>query len=860
MLPLRLEIKNFLAYQSPDPLILEDLHLACLTGENGAGKSSLLDAMTWALWGRARTRSDDELIHLGQEEMMVTLDFMQDGQRFRVTRRRKLGRMRQDGRRSPGQSELFLFGYDDERKAFAAINEPSIRETQMRISQLLRLDHEIFVNSAFLQQGQADAFTTKTPTQRKEILSEILGLNRWVYYEEKAKDELRNIQSEINLLTMRINEFEEDIAKEPTLRHDLNYARQQQVEVQTEVERAEASLAEVQGADLEYRHAEELLAAARYNIREREKDRITLFEEIERHQQRLAAYQQVVASADSIRQGYAQLEEARSADLALGDKLRELNTLNQHISSLERQLSEARQEIELEQRELLTSVDNDRQIVIIGEQAKADLEEVDRLIMLLEALETERDSCRENINGLNEELTELRTTNKTLKAEMEDIKARQELINSAAEPRCPVCLQPLDEAHKQELHDKFQAEGTQRGDAFRANAIRMDEIRAEIQSLEAQAADAEKELKSLPTFRTRRGGLEQQIVDAVEAEQRIQTYQIKLDELDSILVKERFGEALRNQLQDAYAERDNLGYDSGTHDAVRENLNLYLVYQDKAKELEFAQQAIPQVEENLQNTQKRLERCEKSIQEYMQQAARHETELEHLKIKVAEMRHRQEELSRQRTLLRNAEEKVSSVEQQLHSIAQMRERRAKMIDRKAELQEKEGVYEQLKIAFGSKGVPAMIIEAAIPELEDAANRLLSRMTNNRMHLRFDTQREKKTGGVMETLDILISDELGTRDYSLYSGGEAFRVDFAIRIALSQMLARRAGAQLRTLFIDEGFGTQDAVGRERLVEAINSIQDDFDLILVITHIDELRDAFPALIEVTKTPKGSFATVR
>jgi exonuclease SbcC len=190
----------------------------------------------------------------------------------------------------------------------------------------------------------------------------------------------------------------------------------------------------------------------------------------------------------------------------------------------------------------------------------------------------------------------------------------------------------------------------------------------------------------------------------------------------------------------------------------------------------------------------------------------------------------------------------------------MRERRAKMIDRKAELQEKEGVYEQLKIAFGSKGVPAMIIEAAIPELEDAANRLLSRMTNNRMHLRFDTQREKKTGGVMETLDILISDELGTRDYSLYSGGEAFRVDFAIRIALSQMLARRAGAQLRTLFIDEGFGTQDAVGRERLVEAINSIQDDFDLILVITHIDELRDAFPALIEVTKTPKGSFATVR
>jgi DNA repair protein SbcC/Rad50 len=95
----------------------------------------------------------------------------------------------------------------------------------------------------------------------------------------------------------------------------------------------------------------------------------------------------------------------------------------------------------------------------------------------------------------------------------------------------------------------------------------------------------------------------------------------------------------------------------------------------------------------------------------------------------------------------------------------------------------------------------------------------------------------------------------TRDYANFSGGEAFRVNFAIRLALSRLLARRAGAQLRTLIIDEGFGSQDAQGRERLVQAINAIQDEFDLILVITHIDELKDAFPARIEITKTFEGS-----
>jgi exonuclease SbcC len=154
----------------------------------------------------------------------------------------------------------------------------------------------------------------------------------------------------------------------------------------------------------------------------------------------------------------------------------------------------------------------------------------------------------------------------------------------------------------------------------------------------------------------------------------------------------------------------------------------------------------------------------------------------------------------------------------------------------------------------------MIIEAAIPEIEKAANALLGRMTDGRMHVRFETQREKVTGGVAETLDIQISDELGTRNYELYSGGESFRINFAIRIALSQLLARRAGARLRTLVMDEGFGTQDAQGRERLVEAINAVQSDFDRILVITHIDELKDAFPARIEVTKTAEGSQIEVR
>ena len=90
---------------------------------------------------------------------------------------------------------------------------------------------------------------------------------------------------------------------------------------------------------------------------------------------------------------------------------------------------------------------------------------------------------------------------------------------------------------------------------------------------------------------------------------------------------------------------------------------------------------------------------------------------------------------------------------------------------------------------------------------------------------------------------------------MFSGGEAFRINFAIRIALSKLLARRAGAPLPTLIIDEGFGTQDSNGLEKLKEAITSIQDDFEKIIIITHIEELRDAFPNRIDVIKTTEGS-----
>ena len=87
---------------------------------------------------------------------------------------------------------------------------------------------------------------------------------------------------------------------------------------------------------------------------------------------------------------------------------------------------------------------------------------------------------------------------------------------------------------------------------------------------------------------------------------------------------------------------------------------------------------------------------------------------------------------------------------------------------------------------------------------------------------------------------------------MVGGGERFRVDFAIRIAPSKLLA---GAPLPTLFIDEGFGTRDAQGRDRVCDVIKAMEDRFERILVITHMDEINEVFPVRIEVSRGVDGS-----
>ena len=326
--------------------------------------------------------------------------------------------------------------------------------------------------------------------------------------------------------------------------------------------------------------------------------------------------------------------------------------------------------------------------------------------------------------------------------------------------------------------------------------------------------------------------------------------QEELAKLNAELRGETYGIEAREALKAVKEKLDELKYNRDEHLAMRAELEQLAPALDQVRELKRALEDKPLLKKNLEEClslksakEQQLEQSKGALQAFQEQVEKLPESLEALETVKPEL-----------DLLRREKEQVSNrcaisqarLEALDREIAQMFDRRRELKDLDADIDD----YLFLSESFGRKGIQAVIIENAVPEIEGDANRILSRLSDNRMHVALVTQQKTKAGSMVETLDLMIADEVGTRSYELYSGGEAFKVNFAVRVALSRLLARRSGAKLETLIIDEGFGSQDEVSRDRLVKAIQSIQSDFARILVITHMSDIKEMFPAHIQITK----------
>jgi exonuclease SbcC len=381
-------------------------------------------------------------------------------------------------------------------------------------------------------------------------------------------------------------------------------------------------------------------------------------------------------------------------------------------------------------------------------------------------------------------------------------------------------------------------------------------LEAQIRDLSRAETDARTQTQIIAQLTTRQGALQSQ-VQSWES-----TGAPRLQEITLSLQDETFAREARARLAEVDIELKAIGYDAAAHDAVRRSESEWRTAEADLRTLENARAALAPLEREIAdlgsqivNLQTEVTRQQQDYDTAAASLAAAEAQAPDLSTVEHSLLAVQEQENRLRLDVGGARQKVLVLDD-------LKERRKEYNTEREGYARQVGQYKLLERAFSKDGVPALLIEQALPQIEAKANEILDRLSDGNMYVRFITQaafKETRREDLKETLDIQISDSTGTRDYEMFSGGEAFRVNFAIRLALSEVLAQRAGARLQTLIIDEGFGSKDALGRQRLVEAINLVRQDFAKILVITHIDELKDAFPTRIEVEKTERGSVVRV-
>jgi exonuclease SbcC len=305
-----------------------------------------------------------------------------------------------------------------------------------------------------------------------------------------------------------------------------------------------------------------------------------------------------------------------------------------------------------------------------------------------------------------------------------------------------------------------------------------------------------------------------------------------------------------------------IGYHLDQHTAIRQAIRQAQPWQLRYQELLQAQQNYPCVQRQVYELVETCTHRTQALQTIGAQIEEFNHYLEQTPDPQAQIQAIEHHIHHNRSRLDEHLSRLGSLQQQQQHLETLSNQHITLSDQLQTSRRQYRVYQELTQAFGKNGIQALMIENVLPQLEAETNQILGRLSANQLHVQFVTQRAKrgssssrKSDKLIDTLDILISDVQGTRPYETYSGGEAFRVNFAIRLALARLLAQRSGTALQMLIIDEGFGTQDDAGCDRLIGAINAISSDFACILAVTHIPHLREAFQTRVEVSKTESGS-----
>ncbi len=907
MIPLKLHIKNFLSYGPQTQIIdFEPYHLICLSGKNGHGKSALLDAITWALWGQARKvagtlKADAQLLHLGQTHMMVLLDFSSNGNIYRIKR---------EYAKTYGKSGAALdFGIIDKHTGvFNALTTTTIRTTQETIENMIGVSYESFINSAFLRQGSSNEFSKKSPKDRKEILSTILGLQQYEQIRKIALEKIKNLQLSIATSNVSQEKLRTQLLTTSTVHEQMKMVNNnfQAIEEQEKIAATLHAHFTQQERTLAHKVNTYLMQFEQksHHQKQHQQERHFLAQKIiawrtQLHQAKQAQRSWHKESLNEIHEQCIKAQIDCQQATLLHQAITTITTSRtaiQHQLSLDHQIDATKisTAIQLARNQLDFTLQQEKALSKELLQAQAQEQKIAASLLSLQqqALthtdpplsnpkKNSTESAAERFEKHKNYFHSWTTRANKLTTKLKQLVSKDLLTIDQENASCPLCEQSLRPEHHQRLTTKLAKQQHLLQHQLDRFTIVLPALKQNLVTqhnaliLQAKKEQELLRINTLLTELTNQHNDQKKIVknllekialcalqiahlQATLAQTEQQHKELTLRQAEE-LINHKEIQILTTQLNENKEALAQLNHQEPQHQALIKIQQHLLEQQKNRSSLEHEILSYPHKLQEFLGLLDGARLFKKETQE-----------IEHLGIEVsllentyeatlvqqkknqellADLRKQKEEVLEKRGRLAQAQKHLEQEAQELQAIEQKHACLLQNLDD----------HQIISTALSKDGIQALFIEDAIPEIECEANKLLAQLSDNQAQIFIDSLRDLKSGGTKETLDIKISDAAGIRPYELFSGGEAFRIDFALRIAISRLLARRTGTSLQTLIIDEGFGSQDAEGLANIMDAIHRIQDNFCKVIIVSHLATMQEQFPVHFVVSKESQGSLVRV-
>ncbi|RLE03458.1 MAG: hypothetical protein DRJ13_04495, partial [Bacteroidetes bacterium] len=564
MIPISLSMEGFLSYKERVEIDFTSFSVACITGENGAGKSSILDGITWALFGRAR-KHDETVINLESKKAEVCLVFHYEENQYKIVRSNPQGKTK--------QVELYIM--DDKTASSAAtwipLTERTLRDTDLKIIDILRLDYESFTNASFLLQGGADQFTQQNPAARKRILSQILGLEIWEDYRNQVLQKRRYADKDLNQLDGRISEIVAELGERDQRLKYLRDLEEELSRAQEERKKSEKQLANLKALVSSLHEQEKLIAASASQVEGKENSIAQIRKKIHQRISEKEVYEGTLSQADAIRESFKDWEKAQKSLAGwevVADKYRESEIKRQEpllqIAAEKARLLQISSSLETRFKDLQTKLDKIPQL-------KAQLKEVNKKIKKNEADLEKRELKKKLLEEARQEQADAKAENPRLYKEMKELEKRIAELERTEGALCPLCGQEPSPTERESLVQNLKEDGKDLGDRYRQNQSTLKEADQVVKDLQLQITELSLAENTLRDLRQEIDQINNQITN-LEKENKSwgKNHQKELDRVRKTLADETYASEARQELMVINQDLKDIGYDAAEHDRVRE--------------------------------------------------------------------------------------------------------------------------------------------------------------------------------------------------------------------------------------------------------------------------------------------------